>query len=131
MEAYDNGEGTLEEISERFQVSVNTIVNWETLRRETGSLMPKKMGGVRDHSSERSVDAAGDEFVRTMMAELPDSSVPEVVAAYKEEFGKEVHIESMRRTLHRLGFRFKKGSAARQPRNGPMWSRNEKRSAST
>lgn len=131
MDAYDDGEGSIVEICERFRVSRNLIRDWDKLRKETGSLMPHRMGGARDHSAERVVDGAGDEFLRDLLRELPDTTALEAVAAYREQFDVEVHPEAMRRTFHRLGFRFKRGLSDRREPSGPMWSKNERPSEPT
>ena len=45
--AYNDGEGTYDEIAERFAVGRATVSRWIALDRHRGSLEPKPMGGAR------------------------------------------------------------------------------------
>ncbi|WP_437762770.1 transposase [Sorangium sp. So ce764] len=46
VEAYDNQEGSVRELAERFAVAPNTVQNYLNLRRQTGSLTPHPSGGA-------------------------------------------------------------------------------------
>ncbi|MEL6349207.1 MAG: helix-turn-helix domain-containing protein, partial [Myxococcota bacterium] len=54
--AYHDGEGTYDELAERFDVNRNTVWSWVKLEKETGSLeprtanngRPKKLSDIRE-----------------------------------------------------------------------------------
>lgn len=110
MEAWDNGEGTAKELAERFKISSNQIHKWNIRRKRTGSVAPGKQGGARDQTANRGVDAQGEKFLSLVLTELPDSTIPELMAAYEEERGVAVGKHAIRSALDRLGYRFKRGS---------------------
>ena len=127
IEAVDNGEGTQEEIAERFGVKRNRIVAWLRLRRETGSLAPRAMGGARD--VERKVDAAGEQFIRETLEAKPALTLKQLSVLYHERTGVTVAPRTLSDTVWRLGFTFKRGPAGRKQPGAPMWCRRERRSA--
>lgn len=47
VEAYENGEGILEEIADRFSIHKNTVHRWIQLYRETQSVTKRPHGGGR------------------------------------------------------------------------------------
>jgi transposase len=47
VEAYENGEGTLQEIADRFSIHKNTVNQWVQLYRETQSVTKRPYGGGR------------------------------------------------------------------------------------
>lgn len=103
--AYDNGEGTYEELAERFQIGRATVDNWLKLAHRTGSVEPRPMGGARHP---RKVDEAGEEVVRELLEVMPDSTLGELASAFKEERGIEMHVTTMGRSVARMGFTKKK-----------------------
>lgn len=104
--AYENGEGSFRELGERFLVGEATVNRWVSRKRRTGTVAASAMGGRRRAFA---VDAKGEAFIEWVLAEVPDSSAVELVAAYQEEFGVSVSQSSMKRTLHRLGYTRKRG----------------------
>lgn len=106
VNAYNNGEGTYEELAERFQIGRATVDNWLKLARRTGSVAPRPMGGARHP---RKVDEAGEELVRELLGVMPDSTLGELARAMKEERGVDVHVTTMGRCLARMGYTKKKG----------------------
>lgn len=116
-----NGEGSFRELAERFKVGEASVNRWVALKRRTGSLQPLPRPGRR---RDRLVTPAGEQFIEGVLEDIPDSSVPELVAAYEEEFGVKVSDSTMKRTLKELGFTRKRGSSVRQMRSAPMsWRR--------
>lgn len=101
--AYEAGEGTYEEIAERFDVSVASLVRWVSQRRATGAVTPRKRGGGW-HSP---VDG---EALDLVVEEHPDSTVAELTRAYNRRVARRqrVHRSSILRALHRAGYVFKK-----------------------
>ena len=128
IEAVDNGEGTHEEIAERFGVKRRALQSWLRLREETGSLAPRAMGGARE-GIERKVDAAGEQFIRETLEAKPALTLKQLSALYHERTGVTVAPRTLSDTVRRLGFTFKRGPAGRKPLGGLMWCRRERRSA--
>ncbi len=125
VDAYNDGEGTFEEVAERFKVGEATVNRWVNRARRMGAPEVLPMGGKR---RDYLVTPEGEAFVKQVLADVPDSSVPELVAAYKQEFDVAVSESSMKRVLKRLGYTRKRGSGGRQLRSGRMLWRAEKRS---
>ena len=77
------------------------------------------MGGQR---TPYAVDVEGEKFIEGVLDEVPDSTAPELVAAYLEEFGVAVSESAMKRTLYRLGYTRKRGPSDRRKRSEPtLW----------
>ena len=114
VDAYNDGEGTYEELAERFKVGRATVDRWLNRERSTGSVQPFKPGGKQ----KRSVDEAGEQFLRDTLEALPDSTLVELVEAYEEEFGVTMNPRTMGRTLARMGFSRKRGAFGRRKRSG-------------
>lgn len=64
------------------------------------------MGGAR---RQRKVNAEGEKFIADVLAEVPDSSMDELAAAYEEEFGVSMHKSTTARTVGRMGYTRKRG----------------------
>jgi transposase len=98
--AYDNGEGTQEELAGRFCVSVRWIQKVLRWRRETGSLEPKGHGGGR------AAKIAGELAVRLRQAveATPDATLAEL----REKCGVAGSIMCVFRALARLQITRKK-----------------------
>lgn len=108
--AYDDGEGTYEELAERFKVGRATVNRWLGLARRTGSVEAKPMGGARH---ERKVQGKGEEFVQELLAVMPDSTQRELAEAYADEFGVKMHRSTMGRSVARMGYTRKRGPSGR------------------
>lgn len=104
--AWDNGEGTYEELAERFAVGRATVDRWIGLARRTGSVEPLPMGGARH---ERKLDAAGQEYVAELLDLMPDSTLGELARAVEERFGVRMHERTMGRSVARMGLTRKRG----------------------
>jgi hypothetical protein len=55
------------------------------------------------------VDDAGENFVRELLELMPDSTQPELVAAYEDVFKVRMHRSTMGRSVARMGFTRKWG----------------------
>ncbi|MCB9688082.1 MAG: transposase [Alphaproteobacteria bacterium] len=104
--AHDQGEGTYEELAERFMVGRATVNRWISRSRSTGSVLPSPMGGARH---ERKVTEEGETFVRELLDAMPESTQRELADAYEEEFGVKLHRSTMGRSVKRMGFTRKRG----------------------
>jgi transposase len=95
---------TQEEAADQFDVGVATVYRWERLRRERGSVVPLPHGGGHP----RAIDLAGDELLRNLVAEKPDSLLPELTKKLNAQIPAPAHVSSVSRALQRLGLTLKK-----------------------
>jgi transposase len=103
--ACDRGEGTREEIAQRFCVSVPWVYKLLARRRQTGSIAPKPHGGGQTPAF------AGDtaERLRKAVEDWPDATLEEL----REAAGVACGTSAVFRALERLGLPRKKS------RSGP------------
>ncbi|MCB9674680.1 MAG: helix-turn-helix domain-containing protein [Alphaproteobacteria bacterium] len=106
VRAFKAGEGTYDSIAERFMVGRASVSRWVALERATGDVVAKPMGGARQ---ERRIDAEGEEMLRTVLEDVPDSTLEELVDLYEEERGIRVGVRTMGRCVARLGLTRKRG----------------------
>lgn len=104
--AYRRGEGTYEVLAHRFSVGPATVNRWLARVRRQGTVEASPMGGAR---RQRKVNVEGEKFIADVLAEVPDSSMDELAAAYEEEFGVSMHKSTMARTVGRMGYTRKRG----------------------
>ena len=108
VRAYESGEGTQVEISERFALGEATVKRWVWLKRRTGAVSPaRKGGGTRSE--------IGAEDIETMLDQLGDATAIELTAEYNRtrRGSARVHVSSMKRALHRHGYVVKKNADGR------------------
>lgn len=110
VEAWENGEGSFATLGRRFKVGEASVNRWVSLKRKTGSVAPKSMGGARRPPV---VDEAGMQFLRETLGAIPDSTLVELCASYLEEYDVVVSPQTMSDTVRRLGLTRKRGSSAR------------------
>jgi transposase len=84
VEAYLEGEGTLEEIAERFRVSLHFVTDMLTLYRQTGDIQPRPHGG----GPVPRLDAVGLEQLRAMVETDSDATLAEL----SERIARELHM---------------------------------------
>jgi transposase len=109
VEAYENGEGTLQEIADRFCISRTTLCNLVRLQRYTGSLEPST---VRGHKP-KSVDEAGRERIRALVAEQPDALLEELTDRYNAAAETPISRATLGREVQRMGLTRKKRPSGR------------------
>lgn len=103
VEAYLRGDGTQAEVAKMFSVLPKTLGAWVRKYRETGDLSPKAYKPGRAYE----IDEAGEELLRTWLAEQPDLYEHELVERLAEQ-GIHVGRSTVGRTLRRLGLSRKK-----------------------
>ena len=108
VSAYEEGEGSIREISQVFRIGTATLKRWLKLRA-AGSVAPKPMGGSRGTL----VDEAGEALIRKMLCDVPDMTLVEVSEAFERRTGQRVSPQTMSSTVARLGFTRKRGSSVR------------------
>lgn len=119
VEAWEAGEGSFSQLAARFMVGEATVNRWVALKRKTGALAPRPMGTAGGRP--RSVDAAGAEFLRGLLEEIPDVTLEELSASYLEARGIAVSPQTMSATVRRLGLTRKRGPSVRELPSVKMW----------
>ena len=90
-----------------FGVSAATAIRWVDQWRRSGSVAPKPQGG--DNRSHR-IEAYAQEIL-TLIDEVPDITLAEIVAHLDERHGLKVAQSTVWRLLDRRGLTFKKNRA--------------------
>jgi transposase len=109
VEAYDNGEGSVRELAERFAVAPNTVQNYLNLRKRTGGLAPlPHSGGVPPR-----IDDGHLEDVRRLVQQSPDATEGDLAQRYSRGHHVELSRQTMGRALRRLGLTRKKKLSTR------------------
>ncbi len=104
VEAYENGEGSVREVAERFAVSPGTVQNYRNLKRATGRLDPRPVGG----GVAPLLGAEGLQKVRQLVEEQPDATEEELADELARKHAIAVSRPTMGRALQRLGITRKK-----------------------
>ena len=134
LSAYDAGEGTLEELAERFLVSLGWGKKISAQRNRTGQAerVPHR-AGRKPHAGPEA-----QRQVRAWIAAKPDLTLAEIRDKLRNEAAVRSSIPQVWRLLRKLGLRLKKSrstpaSATRKPiasgaRNSPRGSARSRRS---
>lgn len=112
--SFERGEGTADEVAERFNVGRSTLLTWMKQHRERGTLEPAPRGG----GNFSPVDVK--RLLRVLHASR-DSTTAELTKAYNAGLprGERVHRSSILRALKREGFVFKKNGRGRRSKIVP------------
>ena len=102
--AFQQGEGTYEDLARRFGVGRATVHRWLRRTRETGSPAPLAHAGGQTH---RIADEELAAF-RALVDAKPDRTRAEMAQAWAERTGTQVSVATIGRTLARLGYTLKK-----------------------
>ena len=110
LSAYDDGDGTREEIADRFRVSLGMVKKLLQQRRHTGRI------GARHHLSGRQpmIVAAHHRKMRTLLGARPDLTLKELRAALQLECS----LPAIHYALRSLGLTYKKRRCAPANRIG-------------
>ena len=102
--AYENGEGTLDEIADIFSIARRSVASYLKLQRSGESLQPKPHGGGVPFSlTEKHLTV-----LQERVAEKNDLTLAELVAYLKKKERITVHRATVCRALQRLGLPRKK-----------------------
>lgn len=93
-----------------FRVSIKFVNDMVKLKRETGSLAPKRQGHGGRHGKLSPVRG----WIERRIGEKPDLTIDELVAELKTHHGIAVHRVSVWRRLRSLGLTHKKRPARRR-----------------
>jgi transposase len=104
VNAYNDGEGTVEEIAARFCVCARSLFRWLALERCINDLSPK------DSSHGPPPKIPPDKFteLHELCSEKPDSTIAELANAWSQRTGRSVSRSAMGRALLRARLTFKK-----------------------
>lgn len=104
VEAYDRGEGSVRDLAERFNVAPNTVQNYLTRRRRTGSLTTSPHGGGRSRQLTRS----HERVLLALLRERNDRTDAEYARLLARRTGLRVTRKVINRAWRRLGVTRKK-----------------------
>lgn len=105
--AYEAGEGTYAELSERYALGARTLERWVQRYRESGEVEARPKGG-----GWRSPVVL--ELVHEVVASEPDASTEELTKAYNARAAIAVSRSAFLRALRRAGYVFKKNAGGQR-----------------
>jgi transposase len=104
VDAYERGEGTLQEVAELFELGRATVDRWVSRFRRTGSYLPAPPGG----GWKSPIDEDGLELLEELVAEKPDRTIAELTTLYVDRAETSVSTAAVSRALLRAGLTRKK-----------------------
>lgn len=109
VRAYEAGEGTYDEVAERFTIGSATLERWVRRKRETGTVAPRPAGGGN-------FSPVDFKILEEELVAKPDMTTFELTVAYNRRVsrGQRVHRSSIQRALARAGYVFKKNARGRR-----------------
>jgi len=125
LSAYDQGEGTLEELSDRFLVSLGWAKKISAARNRSGQAerVPHKPG------RKPRVGVEQRELVKTWVASQPDLTLVEIKSKLQTEAGITLGVPRVWRLLRKLNLRLKKSRS--MPSNAtPKQTKSDAKSSS-
>ena len=105
--AYENGEGTQEEIAERFSIGLTAFREWVAIKRSTGDVKPKEW---MYRGKTPIINEKGLFFIQSLVENKPDILIREIRERYKNKFKIKVSQSMVSRALMKLNLRRKKKS---------------------
>lgn len=113
--AYENGEGTLEEVSARFSIGRTSLVDYLKRKRETGDVLPTEY----TPGPPTTITTKGLAYIRWTVERKPDIILADICKKYLGRFKKNVSPSMVCRALKKIGLKRKKKSiyAAEQARD--------------
>lgn len=106
VKAYEQGEGSIAQISQMFNVGQTFVKKMLRLKRETGDLSPQPHGGGKPPS----LSAKDLGLLRARVRHQSDVSLAELQAHLQHQAQVSVHIATISRALSQLGLPRKKKS---------------------
>lgn len=104
VDAYNAGDGTMEQLARRFCISFNSVIRWINFERFTGDISPKPHGGgpppkIADESLP---------LLRALVEEKPDRTLVELAEIWSSRFQCKVSRSTISVALQRAGLSLKK-----------------------
>lgn len=113
VEAYENREGSVRELAERFKVAPATVQNYRDLYRSTGAVWPRAHGGGR----ERKIDEG---LLGQLFAEKNTWTLDELATEYARRHGGDrVARSTMSQAVRRIEWTRKKLTSHPSERDRP------------
>ena len=109
IDAYKAGEGTLRGLAKRFSLSEATTDRLWSRFKKTGEIAARRTGG-----SKGTISADDDEVIRLLIFEEPDARIVDLVESFKQEMGRAVSGDAIKRAIKRMGITRKKKRSARR-----------------
>lgn len=111
--AYEQGEGTYDDLAYLFRLDVRTLQRWVARWRATGSVAPQPKGG-----GWRSPIVIAE--LQAVVAATPDATADELCRAYNRRVPRAARTTetSFRRAMHREGYVLKKNGRGRRRSTG-------------
>lgn len=111
LQAYEKGKGTLQELAERFEVSVGWAKKVSARRTRTGEieLKPWRRG------PKSRVTPAVEDWLREQIRQQPDLTLMELQQRLQQARGLRLSMGRLWLALHKMGLRLKKSHS--MPRN--------------
>lgn len=103
VQSYEAGNVSYREVSERFNVSFNSVVRWVSLFRKEGHVSPRPIGGSLPKIREEHLDE-----LKALVAEKPDRTLIELADIWNKQHGTDTHRSSIDRALQRANITRKK-----------------------
>jgi transposase len=104
VKAYEQGEGSIAEIAQMFNVGQTFLKKMLRLKRETGDLSPQPHGGGKPPS----LSAKDLALLRARVRHKSDVSLVELQAHLRQQAQVDVHLSTISRALLQLGLPRKK-----------------------
>ena len=105
VEAYDAGEGTRQEIADRFKVSLHMVKKLLAQRRKLGSLEPQ----IHRCGRKAKFDESDLQWLQETVKQRPDITLDELRKAFKKPCG----ITTIFRALRKIQASYKKNTQGR------------------
>lgn len=120
--AYENGEGTLDEIAERFFIGRTSLVDYIKRKRKTGDVQPTEyVPGPK-----KTITLTGLAYIRGLVERKPDLILSEICRKYLSRFKKKISPSMVCRTLKQIGLNRKKKSLYAAEQEKDDIKKNEK-----
>jgi transposase len=104
VQAYLAGEGTYEEIAQRFVVGPASVDRWLNAFRTRGSYAPKPHAGGKPSK----IDKEGLLLLAKLVEDRPDVTLAELAAEYEQRRDVKLALSMVCRALQKLGLNRKK-----------------------
>jgi transposase len=102
--------------AERFGVSPSSAVRWKKLEHDTGSIVPKALGGDRRSGK---IEAHAD-WLKAFVKQNHDATLEEIGAALMAEKGLKFAVSTLWRFFDRHAITLKKSRHTRQNKSGQI-----------
>lgn len=123
----DGEDVTYQEAADRFRIGIATVKRLMRLRRETGSLAPRRRGP----GPARLLDQQKDQALAQLVQEKADRTLPELVSAWEERTQQRLSPSTVGRALQRLELTLKKKHSSPRSSTGQKSSSGEPSSISS